>query len=94
MATQAHTGRYSLIDRLASQVGSREAAITILQKRGHVDKNGKLTAAGRARDAMTAEERAKDRAAKRSKRRTSDFKYNPSTNLATLRQSTRKKKRK
>ena len=33
---------------------------------------------------MTAEQRAKDRASKRSGRPTKDFKYNPRTNRATL----------
>ena len=79
-------GKNQLIDRLAEQVGSRSAALTILQKRGQVDSEGNLTAAGQKRDNMTAEQRAKDRAAKRSKRRRpSDFKYDPRTNRATLR---------
>ena len=84
MATQKHMGRGQLIDRLAAQVGSKEKALLILKRRGQVDSKGKLTAKGRARDAMTAEERAKDRAAKKSGRRASDFKYNPRTNRATL----------
>jgi hypothetical protein len=79
-------GKNQLIDRLAEQVGSRNAAITILKKRGQVDSDGNLTPAGQKRDNMTAEQRAKDRAAKRSKRRRpSDFKYDPRTNKATLR---------
>jgi hypothetical protein len=85
MTTQKFMGRNQLIDRLAAQIGSREAAIEVLQKRGHVDAQGNLTAEGRKRDAMTAEERALDRAKKRSGRPASAFKYNPSTNRATLR---------
>jgi hypothetical protein len=47
--------------------------------------SGKLTAEGRKRDAMTAEERAIDRAAKRSGRRPSEYKYDPAKNTARLR---------
>jgi hypothetical protein len=78
-----HTGRHSLINRLADQVGSKTAALTILRKRGQVDKDGNLTAAGKRRDSMTAEERAKDRASKRSGKPVSSFKYNTKTNRAT-----------
>ena len=85
MTTQKFMGRNQLIDRLAAQIGSREAAIEVLQKRGHVDAQGNLTEEGMKRDAMTAEERALDRAKTRSGRPTSAFKYNPSTNRATLR---------
>ena len=85
MATQKFMGRNSLIDRLAAQVGSREMAVGILQKRGHVDAHGNLTKAGQARDAMTAEERAKDRAATASGKPKHAYKYNPKTNRATLR---------
>jgi len=83
-ATQKFMGRNSLIDRLTAQVGDRGKAIGILQERGHVDAKGKLTEAGRKRDAMTAEERALDRAAKLRKRPTSAFTYDPKTNRATL----------
>jgi len=76
-------GKGELIDRLAAQVGSREIAIGILEQRGHM-KDGKLTASGEARNAMTAEERAKDRAKKKTGKPTSAFKYNPKTNSATL----------
>jgi hypothetical protein len=37
-----------------------------------------------ARNAMTAEERAKDRASKQTDRPAKDFKYNPRTNTARL----------
>lgn len=76
-------GRHQLVDRLAAQVGDRDTAVSILKKRGHMDAGGKLTAAGRKRDAMTAEERAKDRASKASGKPASAFKYNPKTNRAT-----------
>jgi len=82
--TQEFMGRNSLIDRLAAQTGNRETAIKILQSRGHVAADGKtLTAEGKKRDAMTAEERAKDRAAKYAKSTPAKFKYNPKTNRAT-----------
>lgn len=84
MATTKHLGRHQLIDRLAAQVGDRDKALAILKARDHVDANGNLTAAGRKRDAMTAAERAKDRAAKKTGRPTSQFNYNPRTNRATL----------
>lgn len=87
MATQKFMGANQLIDRLAAQVGDRDMAIGILQKRGHLDSQGKLTEAGRRRDAMTAEERALDRAAKRSGKPASKFKYNPVTNRATVKRS-------
>jgi len=83
MATQKFMGKNQLIDRLSAQVGSRESAITILQKRGQLEADGKtLTQAGKARDNMTAEERAKDRASKKTGAPVSVFKYNPKTNTA------------
>jgi hypothetical protein len=84
-ATQKFMGKHQLIDRLAAQVGSRDMAIDILRKRGHMDSKGQLTAEGRARDAMTAEERALDRASKATGAKPSAFKYNPKTNRATRR---------
>ena len=84
MTTQKFMGRGQLIDRLAAQVGSKDIAIGILQKRGHVDVKGNLTTAGKARDAMSAEERAVDRASKRENHPAKAFKYNPATNRATL----------
>jgi hypothetical protein len=83
--TQKHMGRNSLIDRLSAQVGSRDLAVEILKKRGHLNEDGKtLTAKGRERDAMTAGERAIDRAVKRTGRKAQDFTYKPSTNTAIL----------
>lgn len=84
MATQKFMGRNQLIDRLSAQMGSKEAALDILRARGHVDEFGNLTEAGRARDAMTAEERALDRAKTRTGKPVSSFKYDPATNRATL----------
>jgi hypothetical protein len=58
-------------------------AVDLLIKRGHLEKDGKtLTPAGMARNSMTAEERAKDRASKRTGISPDNFKYNPRTNRA------------
>ena len=83
-ATQKFMGKNKLVNRLGAQVGSRKLATNILKKRGDMKKSGELTKKGKKRDAMTAEQRAKDRASKRSGRPTKDFKYNPRTNRATL----------
>lgn len=84
METQKHMGRGALVKRLAAQTGSKAMAIALLKKRGHLTKDGKLTAEGKKRDAMTAAERAKDRAAKASGKPAHAFKYNPRSNTATL----------
>jgi hypothetical protein len=84
MATQKFMGAGQLIDRLSAQVGSKDTAISILQKRGHVDAKGNLTAAGKLRDSMTAEERALDRTSRKQERPAKAFKYDPKTNRATL----------
>jgi hypothetical protein len=85
MTTQKFMGRHSLLKRLTAQVGNEQTAKEILIKRGHMTPSGVLTAAGHARDNMTAGERAKDRAAKRSGAPTSSFTYNPKTNTARKR---------
>ena len=84
MATQKFMGRNQLVDRLAAQVGSKDTAIAILKKRGHMRDDGTLTAEGQKRNMMTAEERAKDRAAKKSGHPVKDFTYTARTNRATL----------
>ena len=65
--------------RLASQVGSDSMAVALLKKRGHYN-----TKAGVERQELGNAGRAKDRQAKYSDRKPSDFKYNPKTNQATL----------
>ena len=85
MSTTKFMGANSLIDRLTAQVGSREVAIGLLRKRGQMEANSeKLTPAGQARNKMTAEERAMDRASKSSGKPTSAYSYDPKTNRATL----------
>jgi len=85
MATQKFMGKNELVNRLAAQVKSKPLAINILKKRGDLKTDGKtLTANGKKRDNMTAEERAVNRATKRSKHKNTEYKYNPKTNRATL----------
>jgi hypothetical protein len=85
MATQKFMGKGQLIDRLAAQVGDRDTAIKLLQDRGQLMADGKtFTAAGEKRNAMTAEERAIDRATKKSGKPKTAYAYNPKTNSATL----------
>jgi hypothetical protein len=83
MTTQQFMGKNQLIDRLAAQMGSRDEALDVLRQRGHVDAQGNLTEAGKKRDAMTAEERALDRASLRTGKKPSAFKYDPSTEKMT-----------
>ena len=85
MATQKFMGANNLIDRLTAQVGSRETAIKLLRSRGQMEEGSEeLTPAGLARNSMTAEERAKDRASKLSGKKATAYAYNPDTNRATL----------
>lgn len=83
--TQAHMGRNQLVERLTAQVGDKALAERLLKGRGQMTEDGKLTAAGRARNVMTAEERAKDRASKATGKPANTFDYNPRTNAATAR---------
>jgi plastocyanin len=84
-------GRNSLLKRLTAQVGGDgEMAKKILIQRGHMREDGTLTAEGSARDNMTAEERAKDRAVKLSKgSKVKDYVYNPAKNTVSLRKGGR-----
>jgi hypothetical protein len=77
-------GKGVLVKRLTAQVGNKGTAIALLKKRGDLSASGELTTKGKARDNMTAAERAKDRAAKTAGKAPKDFKYNPKTNRATL----------
>lgn len=83
--TTKFMGRNQLIDRLAAQVGDRAAAISLLQKRGHLyPGTERLTPEGQARNRMTAEERALDRAARATGKPASAFAYDPTTNRARI----------
>lgn len=82
--TTKFTGRNSIVKRLTAQTGSREMAIDLLRQRGHMEQDSEnLTKAGLLRDAMTAAERAKDRASKASGKPASAYSYNVKTNRAT-----------
>jgi hypothetical protein len=50
--------------------------------RGMIDAKGSYTKKGEERNSMTAEERAKDRASKRTGKPVTAFGYNPKTNMA------------
>jgi hypothetical protein len=83
MQTQKFMGRGQLVNRLTAQVGGRGLAIEILKKRGHLKADGRtLTEEGKRRNAMTASERAKDRASKRTGLPVSEFVYDRRTNKA------------
>jgi hypothetical protein len=85
METQKFMGKGQLLERLTAQVGDRKLAIGILQKRGHLKADGKTyTAEGIKRNSMTAEDRAKDRASKKTGLPDKDFIYNPKTNTTKL----------
>lgn len=84
MATQRFMGKGQLVDRLMAQVGDKGLAIGILKNRGDMNAAGELTAKGRKRNNMTAEERAKDRASKATGKSTEKFSYNPETNRTKL----------
>ena len=72
-------GSGQLVDRLTAQVRDRSFAIALLKKRGDMAADGTLTAKGEARNRMTAEERALDRAGETSTSAT----YDPKTNRVT-----------
>ena len=72
-------GSGQLVDRLTAQVRDRSFAIALLKKRGDMAADGTLTAKGEARNRMTAEERALDRAGETAASAT----YNPKTNRVT-----------
>lgn len=87
-----------ILDRLVSQLKakgkSKSAAFAIatsaLQKSGNLKKGStQATAKGKKRGNMTPGARAKDRAAKVSGRKTSEFNYNKRTNRATLKKGKR-----
>tara|TARA_R100001082_G_scaffold108013_1_gene82693 strand:+ start:1 stop:1743 length:1743 start_codon:yes stop_codon:yes gene_type:complete len=84
-----------ILDRLVGQLKSKNpswsdskafaVATASLQKRGILKKGSqKLTDKGKKRNSMSAEDRAKDRAAKYSGKSKDDYKYSSKTNRATL----------
>lgn len=65
--------------------GAGNMAKGLLKKQGNMKEDGSLTAKGKKRQALGNGGRAKDRAAKASGHKASDYKYNAKTNAATLR---------
>lgn len=84
METQRFMGSGELVNRLTAQVGSKSFAISLLKKRGDMTASGDLTVKGKSRNAMTAEERATDRASKESGKPKSSYTYDSRTNRSTL----------
>ena len=85
-----------ILDRLVGQLRKQGMSTAManatarkqLQKAGILKKGSEeLTAYGKKRQAMGAAGRAKDRAAKRSGRKASVYKYNAKTNRATLKKN-------
>lgn len=79
-----------LVSQLEAKGKDKDTAYAIatsqLQKNGILKKGSseELTEKGKKRNAMSPEERAKDRAAKVSGKSTKEYKYNKKTNRATL----------
>jgi hypothetical protein len=79
-----------IVERLVSQLMDKgigkAQAYAIANKRmkeaGNIDSSGKATAKGEKRGNMTPAARAKDRAAKESGGKASDYKYNAKNNTA------------
>lgn len=95
MATQKYMGKGVLLERLTEQMRTQKSppkdpeatARAVLVGRGMMDSEGGYTKKGTARSNMTAEERAKDRASKRTGKPASTFGYNPKTNMALRKKS-------
>ena len=62
METQAFMGTGELIPRLMAQVGDAKFGMALANKNGFLNADGSLSAKGIARNSMTAEGRAIDRA--------------------------------
>ena len=76
METQAFMGTGELIPRLMAQVGDAKFGMALANKNGFLNADGSLSAKGIARNGMTAEGRAVDRAG-------GTGVYNASTNSVT-----------
>jgi hypothetical protein len=85
--------RVPLVMRLKDQLvatghepdDAEEMALKLLEARGHIDGDGRLTVEGQRRQDMGAAGRAKDRAARQAGRSPSSYAYDPATNRARLR---------
>jgi len=76
METQAFMGTGELIPRLMAQVGSASFGMALAKKNGFINTDGSMSDLGMARNGMTAEQRAIDRAG-------GTGIYNPTTNRVT-----------
>ena len=76
MKTQAFMGTGELIPRLMAQVGNAQFGMALAQKNGFLNTDGSMSDLGMARNGMTAEQRAIDRAG-------GTGVYNPTTNRVT-----------
>ena len=76
MKTQAFMGTGELIPRLMAQAGDAKFGMALAQKNGFLNSNGSMSDLGMARNNMTAEQRAIDRAG-------GSGVYNPTTNRVT-----------
>ena len=80
----------SMVDRLTSQLAAkgvpnaRVEAVMQLRHSGVLKADGTLTAKGRERTAMGPAGRAKDRAARQTGHKSSDYVYNRQTNSVRL----------
>lgn len=83
----------AILDRLVKQLKAKgkstsaafAIATAVLQRSGNLKKGSqKATSKGKRRGSMTPAQRAKDRAAKRSGKSPSSYKYNSKTNTAKL----------
>lgn len=79
-----------IVERLVSQLEAKgikkssayAIAVSKMKKSGNIDSKGNATSKGITRGNMTPSERAKDRAAKSSGGKVSDYKYNSKNNTA------------
>jgi len=76
METQAFMGTGELIPRLMAQVGGASFGMALAKKNGFINTDGSMSDLGMARNGMTAEQRAIDRAG-------GTGIYNPTTNRVT-----------
>jgi len=85
-----------LVEQLKAKgkpVGQAHAiARASMKKAGNVTSSGKLTEKGKKRSAMGAAGRAKDRAAKRTGRKASQYTYNARNNTARLKPKAKAKR--
>lgn len=82
--------REQLRDKGLSPAYAAAAARKKMREAGNVEKDNTLTAKGAERSRMGAAGRAKDRAAKATGRKPSEYTYNPMNNTARLKRASTK----